>query len=215
VELMQTEQLIADLARDLAAPPRGVRPLGIRLLVATLIAALTILLVIAFGLSVNPDLAHGLNPAIPFTLAAALVLAAGAFWTATTLGRPDANAHARWLLLPALILALGVGAELVTWPPATWTERLMGSEPLICFALVSLLSLPILGAALFALRSGAPTRPGLSGAMAGLMAGGTTAALYTLHCPEDSLLFVVAWHVPAVALVAAIGALLAGKLLRW
>ena len=51
--------------------------------------------------------------------------------------------------------------------------------------------------------------------MAGLLAGGTTAALYTLHCPEESLLFVVAWHVPAVALVAVIGALAAGRLLRW
>ena len=214
---MKTEQLIEDLALDLAVagPVQSAQPLAVRLLVAILIAAVPTVLIIAFGLSRNPHLAHGLNPALEFTLVAALVLMVGAFWMATALGRPERRARPTWLLLPAVILTIGVGAELMTWPRATWTARLMGDEPLACFALVSLLSLPILAGALWALRHGAPTRPGSSGAMAGLLAGGTTAALYTLHCPEDSLLFVVAWHVPAVALVAAIGALLAGKLLRW
>ena len=214
---MKTDQLIQDLAVDLASagPARSVQPLGVRLLLATLVAAVPTFLIIAFGLSRNPHLGHGPNPALEFTLAGAIVLAAGAFWTATTLGRPDGRMRAAWLLLPVVILAVGAGAEMMTWPRATWTTRLLGDDPLACFALVSLLSLPILGGALFALRHGAPTRPFLSGAMAGLLAGGTTAALYTLHCPEASLLFVLAWHVPAIALVALLGALLAGRVLRW
>jgi hypothetical protein len=51
--------------------------------------------------------------------------------------------------------------------------------------------------------------------MAGLLAGGIAAALYTLHCPEDSLLFVASWHVPAVLTVTLFGALAAGRWLRW
>ena len=55
----------------------------------------------------------------------------------------------------------------------------------------------------------------MSGAMAGLLAGGITAALYTIHCPEDSLLYIAAWHVPAVVLLAGLGALLGNRYLRW
>ena len=214
---MKTEQLIHDLALDLtAAPPaRGGWPLGTRLLLAVLLAALPVLTIVWFGLSPSPHLAHGPTATIEFTVVAGLVLAAGAFWTATVLGRPDGDARAGWLALPAVVMLIGIAAELIVWPRATWSERLFGEDPLACFSVVALLSLPILMAALLALRQGAPTRPRFAGAMAGLLAGGTTAALYTLHCPEDSLLFVVAWHIPAVALIAALGAALAGRVLRW
>jgi hypothetical protein len=50
--------------------------------------------------------------------------------------------------------------------------------------------------------------------MAGLLVGGITAALYTIHCPENSLLFIAVWHIPAVLLVAFRGALAGGRLLR-
>jgi hypothetical protein len=80
---------------------------------------------------------------------------------------------------------------------------------------VLLLSLPILAGALMALRHGAPTRPRTAGAMARLLAGGVAAARYTLHCPEDSLLFIAAWHVPAILLVSLLGAGLATRVLRW
>ena len=44
----------------------------------------------------------------------------------------------------------------------------------------------------------APSNPRLAGAMAGLLAGGITAALYTIHSPESSPLFIAVWHIPAV-----------------
>jgi hypothetical protein len=134
---------------------------------------------------------------------------------AMVLSRPDGEARHGWLLLPALILAGGIGLELAHAPQSVWKARLLGDHPLACFAWVILLSLPVLAGALFALRAGAPTRPRTSGAMAGLLAGGVAAALYTLHCPENSLLFIAAWHVPAVALVSLLGAAVAPRLLRW
>jgi hypothetical protein len=80
---------------------------------------------------------------------------------------------------------------------------------------VTALALPILLAILVTLRDGASTRPRLSGAMAGLLAGGVTTALYTIHCPENSLLFITSWHGLAVLTVTTMGAVAAERCLRW
>jgi len=80
---------------------------------------------------------------------------------------------------------------------------------------VALLALPILVSTLWVMRSGAPAKPAIAGGVAGLLAGGLTAVLYVLHCPEDSLLFTTAWHVPAVAAVSILGAVIGNRLLRW
>jgi hypothetical protein len=80
---------------------------------------------------------------------------------------------------------------------------------------IPLLSLPLLVAALFGLRHGAPARPALSGAIAGALSAGLAATLYAAHCTDDSPLFVATWYTLATALVAAIGALAGSKLLKW
>ncbi len=213
---MKTEQLIGDLAADLAsAAARAAPPFWARLLVLTAVASVPTALVIVFVLSPRDHLGHGIGATIAFTLAAALALAAGSFRTALIISRPEAEPHRGWLLLPGLILAIGVARELARTAPGTWSERLIGDDPLACFACVLVLSVPILFGALFALRHGAPSRPRTSGALAGLLAGGVSAALYIIHCPEDSLLFIAAWHVPAIALVSLLGAALGPRILRW
>jgi hypothetical protein len=65
------------------------------------------------------------------------------------------------------------------------------------------------------LRHGAPTRPAVTGAIAGLMSAGLAATLYASHCTDDSPLFVATWYSIATALVAAIGALAGPRLLRF
>ena len=214
---MTTEELIRQLASDLSVKSSqgALQPLGARLLAYTGVAALATFLVILSALSRSPHLAHGVGPTIAFTVAAATVLAAGAFWMSVVLSRPEARPSQMWVLVPVVVMAAGIAAELHHVPRHGWATRLFGQDPLACFACVWLLSMPILLAALFALRHGAPSRPRRAGAMAGLFAGAVTAALYTLHCPEDSLLFVAAWHVPAIALVATVGAAIAGRILRW
>lgn len=82
-------------------------------------------------------------------------------------------------------------------------------------AAVPLLSLPLLAASLIGLRHGAPTRPALAGAMAGLLSAGLAATLYAAHCTDDSPLFVATWYSIATALVTAIGALAGSKVLRF
>jgi hypothetical protein len=100
-------------------------------------------------------------------------------------------------------------------PEAKWAGRLVGKNARVCVASIPLIAAPVLAAALLGLRRGAPTRPALAGAVAGLAAGGLGAALYAAHCTDDSPLFVMAWYVPAIAVVTAAGALLGLRILRW
>jgi hypothetical protein len=214
---MNTQQLIHTLASDLQAETGAARagPRWSRLAVLTGLASLVSLAAIVLLLAPSPHLAHGPGATIGFSALAGATLAAGAFWATLKLSYPEGRLGLWWLLLPLGILLLGLGLEMSETPSSSWASRLWGNSPGACFLCVTALSLPILVAALVALRDGAPTHPRLCGAMAGLLAGGIAAALYTLHCPEDSLLFVASWHVPAVLTVTLVGALAAGRWLRW
>jgi hypothetical protein len=215
---MKTDELIRLLAADLNSEARQpssgsvAKALGF----ATAASSLIVGTLIVKLLSTSPYLADGPRPTMVFTAAAALALAVAAFAAAAASSRPGVGVNLRDLLaLPALVMLIGLASELARFPAASWPSRMMGSNPLACFALLSLLAIPILGAVLIALRSGAPSNPRMTGAVAGLLAGAITAALYVLHCPEDSLLFIVVWHTPAVLLVSAFGAIVGERLLRW
>jgi hypothetical protein len=214
---MNTQQLIHTLASDLqtGAGPTRSHPRWARLAAMTGLASLVSLAAILLLLAPSPHLVHGPGATIGFSALAGVALAAGAFWATLKLSYPESRLGLWWLLLPLGILLLGLGLEMSETPSSSWATRLWGNSPGACFLCVTALSLPILAAALVALRDGAPTHPRLCGAMAGLLAGGIAAALYTLHCPEDSLLFVASWHVPAILTVTIFGALAAGRWLRW
>ena len=76
-------------------------------------------------------------------------------------------------------------------------------------------TLPLLAALLFGLSYGAPTRPTLAGAGAGLLSGAVAASIYISHCPDDSPLFVAAWFTLAILISTGIGAIAGNRLLRW
>jgi len=65
------------------------------------------------------------------------------------------------------------------------------------------------------LRQGAPTRPGLAGAVAGLAASGIAATFYASNCTDDSPLFVATWYPIATAMVVVVGYLIGTRALRW
>jgi hypothetical protein len=211
---MNTNQFARQLASDLAATPSS-RAIGPRLMLVTLLASAVSLAAILLLFSRSPHLTHGPTPTILVTALAGMALAVGAFWAALRTSYPESRVSYFWLGMPVAILVAGLGMELSHVSQSTWTERLWGGNPLACYLAVTALSLPILAAVLVALREGASTRPRFSGAMAGLLAGGIVAALYTIHCPENSLLFIASWHVLAILSVSLIGAVAAGRLLRW
>ena len=83
--------------------------------------------------------------------------------------------------------------------------RLVGTNSRVCLVAIPVFSLPLLAAALFGLRHGAPARPALAGALAGLLSAGLAATLYAAHCTDNSPLFVATWYTLATALVTAVG----------
>ena len=52
-------------------------------------------------------------------------------------------------------------------------------------------------------------------AAAGLLAGAFAAAVYCLHCPETSAIFVLIWYSLGILATSLLGALLGPRLLRW
>jgi hypothetical protein len=78
-----------------------------------------------------------------------------------------------------------------------------------------LLSLPALALILGVLRTGAPTRPSVTGTAAGVMSGALGAAAYAVACKNDGGLFVAIWYSTAIVIVGALGAVIGRRVLSW
>ena len=212
---MDTDRLIQTLAADNAQRSRPVGPmLAAALLVAVIAAA--VLMVSTIGL--RADIRQAMRtPLFDLKFVVTLALAIPAIAISLHLSRPEASLRNRGfvLLAPLVILTLGAAAEMTMPDRPPMMMRWMGHNALLCLSVIPLLAMPILAAALLALRQGAPSRPALTGAMAGLLSAGFAATLYAAHCIDDSPLFVATWYTLATALVTAIGALAGVKWLRY
>ncbi len=212
---MDTEQLIRSLAADNS---HRARPVGYVLMLALLAAAPVSLLIFFAELGFRPDIMTAMrNPFFDLKFAVTLALAISAIAVALHLSRPEASLRGFgwYLLIPAGLLAAGVSGEMMMPQRMPMMMRLVGNNSRICMTAIPALSLPLLVAALLGLRHGAPTRPALSGAIAGLLSAGLAATFYASHCTDDSPLFVATWYTLATALVAALGALMGSRMLKY
>ena len=212
---METDQLIRSFAADSA---HRARPVGFVLALA-LLAAVPVSAAIFFaGVGVRPDVMTAMrNPFFDLKFVVTLALAISAFTVSLHLSRPEASLQgwALLLLVPAGLLIAGIASEMTMPQRLPMMTRLVGSNSRVCMTAIPLISLPLLAAALIGLRHGAPARPALAGAIAGLLSAGLAATLYAAHCTDDSPLFVATWYTIATALVAAIGALAGSRVLRF
>jgi len=212
---METEQLIRTLAAD---NPRRARPVGLILTLALLAAAPLSVAIFMMALGVRPDVMTAMhNPFFDLKFLITLALAVSAIVVSLHLSRPEASLKGwGWLLLiPVGIIAAGIGSEMMMPQRLPMMTRLIGSNSRICMTAIPLLSLPLLAGALIGLRHGAPARPALAGAIAGLISAGLAATLYAAHCTDDSPLFVATWYPIATAMVTAVGALIGARVLRF
>ena len=212
---METEQLIRTLAADNLHRARSV---GFLLAMALLAAAPVSLAMFLAMLGVRPDVMTAMhNPFFDLKFAVTLALAIPAIAVSLHLSRPEASLKGwAWvLLIPAGILVAGIASEMMMPQRLPMMTRLIGSNSRVCMTAIPLLSLPLLAAALIGLRHGAPARPAVAGAIAGLLSAGLAATLYASHCTDDSPLFVATWYTIATALVTAIGALAGSRMLRF
>ncbi len=212
---MDTEQLIRTLAADNS---HGARPVSYVLMLALLAAAPVTLLIFFAELGLRPDIMTAMrDPFFDLKLAVTLALAISAIAVALHLSRPEASLRGFgwYLLIPAGLLVAGISGEMMMPQRASMMTRIIGNNSKYCTVAITALSLPLLIAALAGLRHGAPARPAISGAIAGLLSAGLAAVLYASHCTDDSPLFVAIWYTLAAALVAALGALMGPRVLKY
>jgi hypothetical protein len=214
---MKTDELIATLASDVHRPlPSVDRAITIALVAAVALA----FLVLTFGLG-GPragfvaDLASlrvALKMAMPISLAAAAVV------LVSSVSRPTGpSTLARAMLwLPVAVATVAVGVEIATTRTTGGLfAAMIGSNGTTCLIVLPALGLAPLAVLLAAMRKGAPARPGLAGALAGLLAGSVAALAYATYCPDDSPLFVLAWYGVGISVLMLLGALAGRRLLAW
>jgi hypothetical protein len=214
---MKTDDLIGALTLDHAAHPRP-EPLQRSFLVAMAAGFGVAIVVFALTLGIRPDVAAAIFTwRYDFKFVVTLTMAITSARLVWRLARPAVDAHSAEiaLLSAPLLLAGAVLYELWTIPSSAWLTRAIGSNSVACLISITVLSIAPLAGAFYALRRGAPTKPGLAGAAAGLLASALAATLYAMHCPDDSPLFGAIWYTIAIAMVAAAGGIAGRRLLRW
>lgn len=212
---MKTEDLIKALTADISAPAMSMG----RAWRVAMLAAITFAAMVFFAMiGPRPDIAAAAET-VRFLLkpAVTIALAVSAFVALSALARPVAASGGAIVILAAapLLLLAAVVTEMAVVPSGQWSARLVGSNAIVCLTYIPLIGLGPLAAFLFVLRHGAPARPALAGAVAGLLAGGIAATFYAMHCTDDSPLFVVTWYTIAVAGLAILGAFAAPRIARW
>jgi hypothetical protein len=212
---MDTDQLIRTLAADNVGRTQSV---GVVLALTLLAAAPLSIAMFFMMLGVRSDVMTAMhNPFFDLKFLVTLSLAISAMIVSLHLSRPEAllRGWALLLLIPAGILAAGIGSEMMLPQRLPMMTRLVGHNWRVCMTAIPLMSMPLLAGALIGLRHGAPSRPAVAGAIAGMMSAGLAATLYASHCTDDSPLFVITWYSIATAAVAAIGALVGSRILRY
>jgi hypothetical protein len=212
---MKTDDLIRSLAADAR---QGTLRLTTTWWLAAVAAVAVAALVFEMGFGPRPDFAAAMEtPRFLFKFVFTIAVAAGAFAAARNLARPGESLRSSlpYLVAAPVLIIAAIVAELLSMPPETWPARLIGSNSLVCLTSIPILGIGPLVVFLIALRHGAPMRPALAGAVAGLLAGGIAATFYAAECTDDSPLFVATWYTIAIAGLAALGALGATRFARW
>jgi hypothetical protein len=212
---MNTDDLIRSLAADARRP---VAPLSSVWWLATGAAIAVAAVVFMITLGPRPDFLAAIeSPRFLFKFVFTIVLTVSAFGAARTFSRPGEawRKVVPYLAAAPILMLAAVITELIVLPPETRWARLIGENIVPCLTSIPLIGIGPLAIFLLVLRHGAPTRPVLAGAVAGLLAGGIAATFYAAKCTDDSPLFVATWYTIAIAGLALFGAVGANRLVHW
>ena len=117
--------------------------------------------------------------------------------------------------LPFLVVVTGAVLVLADANPAERLPLLAGSSWALCSVHVAVVSIPAFAAVMWAVSGLAPTRLGVAGFAAGMLAGAIGAAAYSIHCDEMELPFLAVWYSLGMLLPGAAGAVIGPRWLRW
>ncbi len=213
---MRTDDLIDALAANAGPAPGGgaARRLGL----TTLAGALIVLVLVLAWLHTRADLSQAMITRFFWMKAAyTALLGVAGFWACERLARPGASGRkAFWLAGVVLALYIGIAlSRLMAAAPEARMPMIMGNSITNCLRNIVMLGVPMLAAALVAMRDLAPTRPALAGFAAGVFSGAVCATVYGLHCGESTMMFVGLWYTLGVLLVGALGTVVGRWVLRW
>ena len=212
---MRTEDLIKALDADVRSKAM---PLGSAWRMAVAVAAVVAAAVFWLTIGPRPDIMpamHTMRFMSKFVFTLALVASAFALIRALSMPGASTRRAMAWMIAAPALVVLAVVLELFAVPQVDWGKRLVGSNMMICMSFIPLIGIGPLAIFLGMLRYGAPTRPVLAGAVAGLLAGGLSATFYAAHCFDDSPLFVATWYTIAIAFLTLLGAIGGRLFVRW
>jgi hypothetical protein len=213
---MNTDELIDRLSQGLkpVSADAAMRRLAVAFGAGAVLASIGLLALIG----TRPDLAEAVRTG-PFWMKAAYTagLAAAGFFVVERVSRPGGAGGKAWLLVAAVTsLALLMGAiELLSAEPADRAQIWFGHSWNFCMPRIVGLSAPVFLAAIWAMRSLAPTQLRLAGFAAGIAAGAVGATVYGVSCVESTAAFMATWYTLGVLAVGVIGTLAGPRLLRW
>ncbi|AUT65053.1 DUF1109 domain-containing protein [Paraburkholderia terrae] len=133
------------------------------------------------------------------------------------LGRPGARLKLAWLAtaLPIVSILSAAIVVLFATPPGYRLQLMLGTTWKGTTADIVILSSPSLLAVMHTMKGLAPTRPVVTGAAVGLLAGAEGVLVYTLYCSEMSVPFWSVWYLLAILATAGVAAAIAPRYLKW
>lgn len=213
---MKTDDLIEALASDSQLSPGST--VGRTLALGLGLGAVVSIAVMVLWLGVRPDLMEAMRTG-PFWMkfAYALSVAALGFGLIDRLARPDGEGgvFGPMLLAPLAVMAALAIYQLTGAPEELRMKMMLGATYQVCARNIVVVSAPIFLGLFWVMRSLAPTRLTLAGAVAGILAGAAGTFVYAFHCNESAAPFVAIWYTLGITAVGVIGALLGRSLLRW
>lgn len=213
---MKTDELVAVLSTHVE--PVDHQQL-VREIVAAVVAGMAAAIAIAVtlsGLRIDLSASDALTFLCAKIIFAAVIVIAGTVCL-VRLARPghvpsSSTAYVAW---PPVAVAALATVSLVSAPLWHWHTMAMGDGWLECLVSIPLIAVVPFAAVIWAIRRMAPTDLTRTGALAGFVAGGMSAAGYALHCTDDSLPFIALWYGGAIMMCTLAGALWGPRLLRW
>jgi hypothetical protein len=213
---MNTDELISLLSNQVTQVDRAA--IARRFAQALLMGAVGSLILMSIVFGVRHDLGSVARTGLFWAkLAFPLAVAIGAMLAISRIGRPGARAGYSWMIVALPFAAVWFAGWMIVGSADSTTRAalVLGHTWRTCPFNILLLSVPTFPAAIWAMRSLAPTRLRLAGAAVGLLASSTATIVYCLHCPEMSPAFWGVWYAIGMLMPALIGAWLGPRLLRW
>jgi hypothetical protein len=211
MSMTSTDDLIRCLSSAAGAPRSASLHAALAVTIAASLACALLLVFSVIG--IRQDFAEmAVRMPFWFKLAYTGALVFGTSVVALYAATPGASATALYALAPAVFfLALGVTFDPTGFPIMGRTNTAVA----FCLSSILFLSLPAMILTFVFMRRGAPTQPFFAGAIGGMLSASIGAMAYTLACKNDGTAFVATWYTAAWVIMAAIGAGVGYRVLRW